>query len=278
MSETSCGFRGDREDALIAYLYDDGHAIERASFEAHLDACAQCREELAELRGVRVQLAKWSAPSPEPAVVLAGEGGRQAWWQTMPAWAQVAAALLVLGVAAGLANLNVRYDGSGLTVRTGWMTPSSPTRTETAPERAARVDALAPVSVTPASAVTRSDLAALEQRLRAELRAVQPSSVDAHATLVRAGAPIAFDADTVRRIRAIVEQQVDASERRQQNELALRVGQVMRDVSAQRQADLVKIDRSFGYLQTNTSVEAMRQREALQRLNYIVNVSQKVPQ
>ena len=38
----------------------------------------------------------------------------------LPVWAQVAAALLVLGVSAGIANLDVRYDQSGLTIRTGW--------------------------------------------------------------------------------------------------------------------------------------------------------------
>ncbi len=64
--------------------------------------------------------------------------------------------------------------------------------------------------------------------------------------------------------------------------LALRVAQTYSDLSAQRRADLVKIDHNLGYLQSNTrlvSDEAMKQREALQRLNsYIVNVSQKVPQ
>ena len=43
----------------------------------------------------------------------------------MPAWAQVAAALFVLGVSATIANLDVRYDRSGLTIRTGWSKPQA---------------------------------------------------------------------------------------------------------------------------------------------------------
>src|SRR6185503_12201003 len=38
----------------------------------------------------------------------------------LPVWAQTAAALLFLGVSAGIANLDVHYDQSGLSIRTGW--------------------------------------------------------------------------------------------------------------------------------------------------------------
>ena len=78
----------------------------------------------------------------------------------------------------------------------------------------------------------------------------------------------ARDGEVLRRVRALLEE----SERKQQRELALRVAQVIRDVNAQREADLVKIDRSLGLIQNNTGVEAMKQRELL---NYLVRVSQK---
>ena len=39
----------------------------------------------------------------------------------LPLWAQVAAAMLCVGVAAGVANLEVRYEGGRLSVRTGWI-------------------------------------------------------------------------------------------------------------------------------------------------------------
>ena len=67
-------------------------------------------------------------------------------------------------------------------------------------------------------------------------------------------------------------QLVQESERRQQRELALRVAEVARDLQGQRQADLVKIDRSLGLIQNRTGMEVMRQQ---QLLNNLLRVSQK---
>ena len=53
MTDTRCSYRGDREQTLMAYLYDDITPIERSTFESHLAGCARCSEELDELRGVR---------------------------------------------------------------------------------------------------------------------------------------------------------------------------------------------------------------------------------
>ena len=64
-----------------------------------------------------------------------------------------------------------------------------------------------------------------------------------------------------------------SSERKQQRELALRIAEVFHDVQTQRQADLVKIDRSLSMLQNNTGVEVMRQRQLINSL--AVRVSQK---
>jgi hypothetical protein len=65
---------------------------------------------------------------------------------------------------------------------------------------------------------------------------------------------------------------IQESERRQERELALRVGEIMKDVNAQRQADLVKINSSLGFIQTSTYGEQMKQRELV---NYLLKVSQK---
>ena len=80
------------------------------------------------------------------------------------------------------------------------------------------------------------------------------------AQVIRASATA--DADLLRRVRAIV----DESEKRQQRELALRVAEVFRDISAQRQADLVKIDRTLGTMENNLGVEVMRDRQKLNSL------------
>ena len=271
MTNMKCRYDGDRDEILVAYVYDDIGPAERAAFDAHLAACGPCRAELTELRGVRAQLGQWAPP--ELARVFTHDSAPRAralanMWTRLgdvPAWAQVAAALLCVGVAAGLAaglaNLDVRYDRGGLSVRTGW------SRSAAAPGGAQDVSA-AHTDAAP----WRADLAALERQLRTEFRSAAASPSGATQAAAARSAPTApaaiNDAELLRRVRALV----DENDRKQQRELALRVAEVVRDVNAQRQADLVKIDRSLGLIQNNTGVEVMKQRELL---NYLVRVSQK---
>jgi len=158
--------------------------------------------------------------------------------------------MLFLGASAGVANLDVRYDQNGLSVRTGWSKAASP----------------ASVANPASAAPWRGELAVLEGRLRSEFQASRPSTQLIAAQAQRA-ASSASDAELLRRVRALI----DDSERRQQRELALRVADVMRDVDSHRRADLSKIDRNLGAIQNNTGVEVMKQRELL---NYLVRVSQ----
>ena len=264
----------DRDAVLAGYLYDDIDGAERAAFDAHLAACRWCSDELAGLRGVRDTLGQWAPP--EPARTFAGFEPRvtspepRAWWHTVPVWAQVAAAMLVLGASASIANLDIRYDRAGLSVRTGWSKP--------VPQAAQ-----APVATTAQDAAPwRADLAALQNQLRSEMRTASSGTAagtTAASTTVAAAsnAPAASlvpasdsmsDAEFRRRVRVML----DESEKRQKTELALRVAEVVRDVDAQRQADLAKIDRSLGYIQTNTYSEQLKQREMV---NYLVKVAQK---
>ena len=264
MSEMFCTYSADRDHALVTYLYGEPDD----AFARHVEGCAVCRHELAELGALRQQLAQWAPPEPnavtrhEPAVDVrqstALDGRR--WWQDVPAWAQVAAALLFLGVSAGVANLHVTYDRDGLSVTTGWSSSARAARPETTGVAAAarQEGQEAPVS--------HVELTALEQQLRAEIRASSSQAVTAQTVLGSKKA--ASDADVMRRVQALV----DDSEKREQRELALHVAEISRDVQAQRQADLVKIDRSLGLLQNNTGFEVMRQRELLNSL--AVRVSQ----
>ena len=241
MTEPVCTYPGDRDDALVMSLYDDGgapRAADRALFDAHLRTCAQCRDELDALRRVRAQLARWAPPEPKfaalnPQSAIRNPQSALSGWRAIPAWAQVAAALLVLGVSAGIANLDVHYDRSGLTLRTGWSSRDGRTP------------------------------AALERQLRADLRPAQASNASAPAA-----ASHSSDADLVRRVRALV----DESEKRQQRELALRVAELMRDVNVQRQADLVKVDRALGLVENKVGVEVLKNR---QQMNYFIRTSQR---
>jgi len=262
MNEMFCTYQGNRDEALLGHLYDEGDQAERAAFDAHLAACSACCAELAELAGVRAQLAAWTPVEPRRPFTYgtppsaARRAPVRAALRDVPIWAQVAAALVCVGIAAGLANLDVRYDRSGLSVRTGWI--ASPI--EDTPVPAAPVALPAPVE----SDAWRAELATVEQRLRAEFRAAAASSRPA---AVQAPAP---DAEEIlRRVQTLVEQ----SESRQQRELALRIGELLRDVQAQRTADLVRIDRTLGYIQNGTGAEVMRQRRLLNDL--AVRVTQR---
>src|SRR5471030_2812089 len=96
MTDVSCGYGDDRDGAIVAFLYDDadGSPAERARFEAHLQTCARCQTDVAALRGVRAQLARWSPPEPTFAITSPQSVIRNPrWWQEIPMWAQVAAAL-----------------------------------------------------------------------------------------------------------------------------------------------------------------------------------------
>ena len=109
----------------------------------------------------------------------------------------------------------------------------------------------------------RADLAALERQLRTELRTSQAS-----AQTIRTASTA--DAD-VSRVRALMQD----SEKRQQRELALRIAELLRDVNAQRQADLVKIDRTLGVVTNNVGVEVMRNRQQMDQMNLLYRASQR---
>jgi anti-sigma factor RsiW len=285
MNDIRCGYTGDREAALVSYLYDDLAADERVAFERHLGTCARCRTELAAFGGVRRQLPQWTPPDfagvrRQPAALERqmadvrhqlepADGVREAppesWWRTVPAWAQVAAAMLVLSAAAGFANLDVHYDGqNGLDIRTGWSRPATvanltnPNPPNLANTRNAESQGTVATS-NAASWASRSDLAALEQQLRDELRAVQQTRPAT--TSARPGA--SNETEVLRQVKALIEQ----SERRQQNELALRLAALATEVNGQRQADLRRIDMSLGRFQDSTGVEVLRNR---QKLDYLL--------
>jgi hypothetical protein len=264
MTQFLCSYGDDRDGAIVAFLYDDpdGSGAERARFESHLPACARCQADIAALRGVRTQLARWSPPEPSfisgnsqsnlPSNVQSAFSDQQ-WWRRVPAWAQTAAALLFLGVSAGVANLDVHYDQRGFSVRTGWSKPA----------------AAAPGPSPATAAPWKTDLTALESQLKNEIRAAQTSATAAPPA--RAITVSASDADVTRRVRALVEE----SEKRQQRELALRIAELLRDVNAQRQADLVKIDRTLGVVQNNVGIEVMKNRQQLNQMDLLYRASQR---
>jgi len=241
-----------RGEEIVAYLYDDLDTAERERVEAHVRTCAACRAEMSSLRGVRRELGRWSPPEPSVGFTpgLAPAPGRMGAWAKMkvvPVWAQAAAAMLVVGAAAGLANIEIRQEAGGIIVRTGWSQP--PVVTAPSP-----LPSLADVS---SPAPWRADLEAMAVALRSELQASQ------------AEARPAAGRETVD---AGVRSLITESERRQQRELALRIAELARDVQTQRRSDLEKIQYSLGIMESNLGavqnigVEVMRQRQMINDL------------
>jgi hypothetical protein len=316
MTDTFCGYDGERDEVIVAYVYGELAANERAAFTRHLTRCLVCQREIEALGDLRVELAEWSAPAigrslvgdivsrtvtsadsnvvghvvgnvgnvvghivprraagserslrtvegvdagaSPAALIVSAESGRRTVWRDLPAWAQFAAAMLFLGASAGIANLEVTYDHNGLLVRTGWSHGAS---------------VQSPAIVAAAPPVTAAELAAVSDQLRSELRAELQSHLQ---TTVAATAPAAAgklskgDQDEmIRQVRALLKD----SEQRQQRELALRVAELGQDAQTQRQADLVRIDRTLGALQSTTGTAVRRQEQLLN--NLYVRVSQR---
>lgn len=258
IEKTPCGER----EALVEYLYGEGSAEDRARFDAHLALCAECRDALDAMRGVRADLAGWLVPEVAPGVGAAawkGTGGESArharpWWAS---GALAAAAVILLAVAAAIANLEITYGSSGFSIRTGWPRSSSPAAVQAAQTTPASVsaDVSAPARE-PSASPWREDLSAMERRLRSEFQAVSAT---------RTSAPLSPDsARLLQRVQDLIEQ----SELRQRRELALRMAQVVRDFDAQRQTDLVRIQQGLGQLEGNTAADR-------QILNYLVRASQR---
>jgi anti-sigma factor RsiW len=258
-------FQCGENTALVSYLYDECEPAERLAIEAHVTVCAACTAELAALRSARLHLAAWTTPEAElsfqivrPQASILGVGathappplqpgalgsGAGAWWnRAFPVWAQAAAAALIF--AAGLA-LGVLGGG----------TPTASRAVATTP---------APAQVAGPTAVSSTELADLERRLRAEMAQLRTATVTPGAVAPQGTS----EAQLLARVRTLIEE----SEQRQQRELALRTAQVVRDFDSQRRVDLAQIQRNFGQIEGLTGAEARQQREML---NYLMRVSEQ---
>ena len=95
----------DERERLIGYVYDEVDAAERAAIDDHLESCAECRDEIRGLRGVRQDLLAWNVPQHGSVWQPFAPARLRPWWRDVPAWALVAAAtvMFVIGGAGGVA-------------------------------------------------------------------------------------------------------------------------------------------------------------------------------
>ena len=183
-------------DALIGYLYGESGEAERARVEAHLASCPTCAEELAALSATRRELAAWAPPDARLDFRLAGgvassprAGGSGAstdadvppprpWWsQPLPAWAQLAAAVVIFaaGLAIGSTRTSLSPTGPPEVRAEAGGAAAAPVQTPDVTRLEARIRELetrgAPTAVAGLDAATR---AAIVQQVTLELERGKP--------------------------------------------------------------------------------------------------------
>jgi hypothetical protein len=246
-------FSCDDKEMLVAYLYGEIDADAHREVERHMRSCSACAQELEGLRAVRGDLESWQPPEAELGFAVVQKQAanvlRPTRWSSpgaLPAWAKVAAAVLIMGIGVAVANVQVRYDAAGLMVTTGWMGGPAPAALPLQPRAVPAED-------------WRPALVALERELRTELAAVRPGDA-AEPVAVRTTPSTSVDtAAVLRRVQTML----DESEQRQRQELALRLTQQRREIDMTRQADWIRIGRSFDNLQGRTFKTEAGQQEMM---------------
>lgn len=256
----SIQFTCDDKQTLIAYLYGEVDASTRRAVDDHLAACATCASEVTALGDVRSELGLWVPPDAELDFKIVKRSESSAsnvlrparWWNTVPVWAQAAAAVLVLAAGAGIANVQVKSGPDGFVVSTGWMAHQAPA-----------------LSAPTAGAAVGGDvegwkpaLVALEQQLRSEIKATRDQAAPV-AVSSRNGA----DDATIRR----VQQLIDDAEQRHNRELATRLIDFQRDMTMQRRADMQSISRVVG----SYDEQLLRQRQYMNNMIRVSNPPQQ---
>jgi hypothetical protein len=227
--------------ALVDYLYEECEPEVRKVIAGHLVRCESCANEIDSLGWTRHNLQVWTPPAPELGFQIPAPARQVPWWRApLPAWAQAAAALLIFGVGISL----------GLA-----RTPAE------APQASSREQPAAP----PTNVATRTELSQLEERLKTELAQMRTT----------APAPVRQATASGDEILKKVEVLVAQSEERQRREFTLRSVEMARDFEAQRRIDMATVRETVGQFQGVAGTEIRQQREAIDRINNFIRVSQQ---
>ncbi len=241
------------KELLVGYVYDELEAAERKAFQQHLASCRECRDEAHALRGTRSHLAAWqvpAGPSLQPIVADVSSASR---FRIGSWWALAAAAALVLAAASAIANLQIQTVDGGVVIRTGWSQPATIQQ--------------ASVGAPEASAISREELAALLQRVNQLETALATRSTMPVANVSH---PAVSSEDVLRRARQLIAD----NESRQQQALAVRLMQGMREMQAAHTSDLMRIERATNQLQGAFNDEVLRSREMEKQFYRLVSSTQ----
>ena len=236
MSEIfQCGDQG----ALVGYLYDECTSAEREAIALHLTRCVTCASEVSGLTSTRRALAAWVPPQIDLGLQITRKSDAEihapagnvltfarpqppsttSWWKApLPAWAQVAAAMLIF--AAGM-SVGFMRDGARAT----------PVREAAAPS---------PQTI---AGPSKDDLAQLEQRLRTEM--TQLAHANAPAAVPTPVAARSTDDAIMQRVQTLIEESV----RKQNVDFTERIVHQNATLEAQRRADLESMSTRIGLVQ-----------------------------
>ena len=239
---------GDK-NALVAYLYEECEPELRDVISGHLTRCDACSSEIDGLGWTRRHLEVWTPPMPELGfrMQVPTQEARLPWWRApLPAWAQAVAALVIFGV------------GLSVGLARG---PAA------APQVASIQPPPATVTTTPTGTASRNDLSQLEERLKSQIAQIR--------TAVPVRQVVSSSSSSNEEIMQKVEALLAQSEERQRREFTLRSVEMARDFEAQRRIDMASVREAVGQFQGVTGNEIRQQREAIDRINSLIRVSQQ---
>ena len=240
---------GDK-NALVAYLYEECEPELRDAISGHLTRCDSCSSEIDGLGWTRRHLEVWTPPMPELGfrVQVPTQEARLPWWRApLPAWAQAVAALVIFGV--GLSVGLARGPVAAPQVASNQPPPATMTTT--------------PTTVT----ASRNDLSQLEERLKSQIAQIR-TAVPVRQVVSSSSSS---DEEIMKKVEALLAQ----SEERQRREFTLRSVEMARDFEAQRRIDMASVREAVGQFQGVTGNEIRQQREAIDRINSLIRVSQQ---
>src|ERR1051325_4343100 len=112
------------QEVMMAYLYKEASADEARRFEAHLDGCAACRQELVGFERVREQLQQWQVSAlPVVRVVAESQPARRPFlavlkelFAVMPVWVKAASVAAVALIVMAVTGTSVRINRDGFSL------------------------------------------------------------------------------------------------------------------------------------------------------------------
>jgi hypothetical protein len=251
----SMQFTCDDKATLVSYLYGEVDATTRRAVDDHLATCAACAAEVTALGDVRSELGLWAEPDTELDFTIVKKSQLSSsnvlrparWWNTVPGWAQAAAAMLVVAAGVSIANVQIKSGPDGFSVSTGWMPPAVVTQ---------------PGPLPVAAEDYKTQLASLEQKLRDEIRASREQQATTRVAATSGGA----DEATIRRVQQLIAE----AEKRHSQELAARMIDFTNDMTMQLRADRMNIQRAL----TTQDAQMFRQRQMLNNVVRVANTPQ----